>query len=319
MSTTKLAPRLSTDKQKLMSLLLAEAGLVRRNKIPRRGEVEFVPLSFAQLRLWFLDQLDPGNPQYNTPVGAAMTGPLDIPLLEQTIGEIVKRHEALRTILPVVNGQPVQQILPSLDIKLPVIDLTHLPPSERRRHAVKLRDEQASVPFDLATGPLMRVVLLRLEEEEHWLLLLTHHVVFDSWSVGIFSQELALVYSALKEGVQPSLPELEIQYADFAVWQRQWLQGSVLEEQLDFGVQNRKPAPAVLQLPTDRPRPAVQTFRGKIEGIKLSLELTRALREMCRREGVTLYMIFLSAFKTLLFRYSDQADIVVSGGERGAS
>jgi amino acid adenylation domain-containing protein len=314
MSTTKLAPRLSTDKQKLMSLLLAEAGLVRRNKIPRRGEVEFVPLSFAQQRLWFLDQLDPGNPQYNTPVGAAMTGPLDIPLLEQTIGEIVKRHEALRTILPVVNGQPVQQILPSLDIKLPVIDLTHLPPSERRRHAVKLRDEQASVPFDLATGPLMRVVLLRLEEEEHWLLLLTHHVVFDSWSVGIFSQELALVYSALKEGVQPSLPELEIQYADFAVWQRQWLQGSVLEEQLDFWVQKLKTAPAVLQLPTDRPRPAVQTFRGKIEGIKLSLELTRALREMCRREGVTLYMIFLSAFKTLLFRYSDQADIVVSGG-----
>ena len=313
MSSTKLA-RLSTDKQKLMSLLLAEAGLVRRQKIPRRGEVEYVPLSFAQQRLWFLDQLDPGNPQYNTPVGAAINGPLNIPLLERTIGEIVKRHEALRTILPVVNGQPVQQILPAIDIKLPMIDLTHLPASERHQHAIKLRDEEASVPFDLATGPLVRVVLLRLGEEEHWLLLLTHHVVFDSWSVGIFSQELALVYSALIEEVQPSLPELEIQYADFAVWQRQWLQGTVLEEQLDFWVQKLKAAPPVLELPTDRPRPAVQTFRGRIEAIQLSLELTRAMRDMSRRESVTLYMIFLAAFKTLLFRYSNQADIIISGG-----
>jgi amino acid adenylation domain-containing protein len=312
--STKLAPRLSKDKQKLMSLLLAEAGLPSRKRILRRGNVEYVPLSFAQQRLWFLDQLEAGNPQYNTPVGAAISGPLNLSLLEQTIGEIVKRHEALRTILPVVNGQPVQQILPSVELKLPVIDLTHLPASERRQHAIRIRDREASVPFDLATGPLVRVVLLRLAEEEHWLLLLTHHVVFDSWSVGIFSQELALVYSALSEGVRPSLPELEIQYADFAVWQRQWLQGTVLEEQLDFWVQNLKTAPPMLPLPTDRPRPAVQTFRGRIEGIRLSLELTRALREMSRREGVTLYMIFLAAFKTLLFRYCNQADIIVSGG-----
>jgi len=312
--STKLAPRLSTDKQKLMSLLFAEAGLSRRQKIPRRGEVDYVPLSFAQRRLWFLDQLEPGNPQYNTPVGAAISGPLNVALLEQTINEIVKRHEALRTILPVVNGQPVQRILPSLDIKLSVNDLTHWPASERRQQAIKIRDDEASVPFDLATGPLARVVLLRLDEEEHWLLLLTHHVVFDSWSVGIFSQELALVYSALMEGAQPSLPELEIQYADFAVWQRQSLQGKVLEEQLDFWMQKLKTAPPVLQMSTDRPRPAVQTFRGRIENIRFSVELTRALREMSRREGITLYMLFLAAFKTLLFRYSNQSDIIVSGG-----
>lgn len=312
--STKIAPRLSTDKQKLMSLLLAEAGFARRQQIPRRGSVEHIPLSFAQQRLWFLDQLDPGNPQYNTPVGAAITGPLNIPILEQTIREIVKRHEALRTVLSVVDGYPVQKILPSLDITLPLIDLTHVPLSERRRHAIRIRDEEASVPFDLATGPLVRSVLLRLSDEEHWLLLLTHHVVFDSWSVGIFSQELAVVYSALLEGYPPSLPELEIQYADFAVWQRQWLQGKVLDEQLDFWVRKLESAAPVLQLPTDRPRPAVQTFRGRLEGIRLSLELTRALREMSRKEGVTLYMIFLAAFKTLLFRYSSQDDIVISGG-----
>jgi amino acid adenylation domain-containing protein len=312
--SSKLAPRLSNEKQKLMSLLLAEVGLGRRQRIQPRGDLERVPLSFAQQRLWFLDQLDPGNPQYNTPIGAAINGPLNVRILEQTIAEIVKRHEALRTILPVVDGQPVQQIIPSLDITMPVIDLTHVPLSERREHALRIRDDEASVSFDLATGPLVRAVLLRLAEEDHWLLLMTHHVVFDSWSVGIFSKELALVYSALVEGSQPSLPELEIQYADFAVWQRQWLQGKVLDEQLDFWMRNLESAAPVLQLPTDHPRPAVQTFRGRIEGIRLSIELTRTLREMSRKEDVTLYMIFLTVFKILLFRYSNQEDIIVSGG-----
>ena len=276
------------------------------------GEDVFVfPMSFAQQRLWFLDQLEPGNSVYNIPAAMCLRGALNGAALEQSLNEIVRRHEALRTTFSVMEGQPVQVIAPGLALTLPVVDLGNLLETEREAEAQRLTIEEAQRPFDLAQGPLLRTTLLRLDKEEHILLLTMHHIVSDGWSMGVLFRELSALYEAFSAGKPSPLPELPIQYADFAVWQRQWLQGETLEAQLAYWKKQLDGVCPVLELPTDRPRPAVQTFRGARQSMVLSKSLTEAVKALSHQEGTTLFMTLLAAFQTLLYRYTGQDDIIV--------
>jgi amino acid adenylation domain-containing protein len=239
-----------------------------------------------------------------------LTGRLDVKALEGSLNEIVRRHEALRTTFTTIDSQPMQVIAPQLPLTMSVLDLSRLPIDERAVEARRLREE-ALRPFDLERGPLVRASLLRLAEDEHLLLLTMHHIVSDGWSLGVLIHEMATLYEGFVAGQTPSLPELPIQYADFAVWQRQWLSGEVLERQLAYWEEQLGGSPAVLELPTDRPRPAVQTNQGSFLTCEIGKELTEALKELSRREGVSLYMLLLAAFKTLLARYAGQEQVVV--------
>ncbi len=279
--------------------------------IHRCPERNSLPLSFAQQRLWFLDQLEGESAIYNVPAAVRLEGSLQVTALEQAIVEIGQRHEVLRTNFPMVNGTTVQAIAPSLNISLPIVDLQSLPEFEQSTLVERLANEEAIRPFDLSNSPLLRVTLLRLGEKSHVLLVTMHHIVSDGWSIGIFIRELSALYKAFSTKAPSPLPELPIQYADFAVWQRQWLSGEVLETQLNYWKQQLAEAPPILELPSDRPRPTVQTFRGSIEGFELNPNLTRKLNTLSQQSGTTLFMILLAAFVTLLSRYSGQEDIVV--------
>ncbi|HYG62303.1 MAG TPA: amino acid adenylation domain-containing protein, partial [Thermoanaerobaculia bacterium] len=276
--------------------------------VPREGDL---PLSFAQQRLWFIDQLEPGSPLYNMPGALRAEGPLDGAVLARCLEEIVRRHEALRTVFAAPEGSPVQVIQPAGPFLLPVVDLSALPDSERETLAVSLTGEEAARPFDLTGGPLLRGSLLRLGEMDHVVLLTLHHIVSDGWSMGILVREIAALYPALAEGRPSPLPELPVQYADYAVWQRSWLRGEVLENEIDFWRQQLAGLPALLELPTDRPRPAVLSHRGATRPVRLPAALTRQVEALGRREGVTLFMALLAAFQTLLARYSGQDDLAV--------
>ena len=269
------------------------------------------PLSFAQHRLWFLNQLDPSSPAYNIPAGIRLTGALDRPALERSLQEIVRRHEVLRTTFPLVEEQPVQAIAPFLIIELPVVDLAELPPDQREAAVQRLAKEQAQQPFDLAKGPLLRLTLLRLTDEEHVLVLTIHHVVFDGWSTGVFLRELTMLYQAFTAGRPSPLPELPIQYADYSRWQRQWLQGEALDAQLAYWKKQLAGEPAALELPADHPRPASQTFHGAVHCSVLPTALSEKLQALSRQEGGTLFMTLLAAFQTLLHRYTGQEDVWV--------
>jgi amino acid adenylation domain-containing protein len=274
-------------------------------------EVFVFPTSYAQQRLWFLDQLTPGNPFYNVPAITSVREPLDLSALERSLNEIVRRHETLRTTFMAVDGQPLQVIAPTLEVLLPVMDLRPLPATDRETEARRLAAEEAERPFDLAQGPLLRTTLLRLDEQENLLLVTMHHIISDGWSQRVFLRELTTLYAAFLTEKASPLEELPIQYADYAVWQRQWLQGEVLHTQLAYWKRQLGGVPAVLQLPTDHPRPEVQTFRGAEQFLSLSERLSEALRALSRREGVTLFMTLLAAFQMLLHRYSGQDEIVV--------
>ena len=219
-------------------------------------------LSFAQERLWFLDQLEGPSAAYNIPAGVYLSGPLDVGALQRSLEEVVRRHEVLRTSFPTVVGVAVQRIAPVLEVGLAVVELQGLGDGERDAEVRRLAAEEARRPFDLARGPLLRVCLLKLEEEDHGLLVTLHHIVTDGWSLGVFIHELSALYQAFATGRPSPLAGLPVQYADFAAWQREWLQGAVLEEQLGYWQEQLAGAPSLLELPTDRPRPAVQSFRG---------------------------------------------------------
>src|SRR6185369_445354 len=306
--TDNLKVGLDAERLELLDYLLAEEGIEtgsESQKIVRRPpHDDALPLSFAQQRLWFLDQLAPGA-AYNLPGRLHLEGRLDISALEKSLNEIVRRHEALRTIFTTRNGEPVQIILHELHLPLPLIDLSDLPSVQ------KFCDEEAQRPFDLTTGPLVRAHLLRLSREEHILLLSMHHIVSDGWSIGVLIRELAALYEANAAGVESPLKELSLQYGDYAVWQREWLQGEVLDQQVSYWRQQLEGAPALLKLPTDRPRPATQTYRGTTESFVLSAALTANLKEFSRQHNVTLFMVLLAAFQLLLHRYTGQKDIVV--------
>jgi amino acid adenylation domain-containing protein len=268
------------------------------------------PASFAQQRLWFLDQLDPGNTAYNIATAVLLSGTLNAPALEASINEVIKRHSILRTCIRMAEGQPVQVIMPVERMALAVADLQSLPDSRRQSEAKRLATEEARNPFELARGPLLRAMLVKLGEQEHLLLLTMHHAICDLWSVRVMITEIANLYEAACKGKPVSLAELPIQYAHFATWQRQWLQGKTLQTETEYWKRQLEGV-SVLQLPTDRLRPAVQTFRGARHALALSKNLTDSLNTLSRREGVTLFMTLLGAFQTLLYRYTGQTDIAV--------
>ncbi|BAY50137.1 amino acid adenylation domain-containing protein (plasmid) [Scytonema sp. HK-05] len=270
-----------------------------------------LPLSFGQEQIWLLNQLEPNNPFYNEQAALRLRGNLNVVALEQSLNKIIARHEALRTNFRTFNEQPIQVIAESLTLNLSVVDLTKLPESEREIACQQLATAEAIRPFDLANSGLIRASVLKVTELEHVLLLTLHHIVFDAWSVGVLMRELATIYSALCNNLSPELPELQIQYADFAIWQRQWLQTEVLQRQLNYWQQLLKNAPSLLELPTDRPRPAIQTFRGARQHIKLSIELSEALANFSKQEKATLFTTLFTAFVTLLYRYTGSDDILV--------
>ncbi len=275
------------------------------------ARTENLPLSFAQQRLWFLDQLEPGSAFYNVPTALRLTGSLDAAVLAQALSEVVRRHESLRTTFAEADGQPVQLIHPPSALALPVEDLGHLDETEREAQAQQLATEEAQQPFDLAAGPLLRVRLLRLSDEQHILLFTMHHIISDGWSMGVLIREVTGLYEAYLKGEASPLAELSIQYADFAVWQREWMSGEVLERELNYWRQQLAGAPPVLELPTDRPRPPVQSIAGARHAFLLPGELSEALRRLSREEGVTLFMTLLAAWQALLSRYSGQGEVVV--------
>ncbi|HEV2765707.1 MAG TPA: amino acid adenylation domain-containing protein, partial [Pyrinomonadaceae bacterium] len=276
-----------------------------------------LPLSFAQQRLWFLDQLEPASSFYNIPSAVRLRGALDVRALSRALSEVVHRHEALRTTFPSVEGRPVQLINPPRPLVVEVEDLGQVAEAGREAEALRLAGVEASLPFDLADGPLVRARLLRLSEQDYVLLLTMHHIVSDGWSSGILVGELTTLYGAFLRGEPSPLPELEVQYADYAVWQRGWLSGEVLEAELSYWRTQLGGELPVLELPTDRPRPAAQSYRGASEPLRLSGELTEGLRELSRRQGCTLFMTLLAAFDALLSRYSRQEDIVVGSPVAG--
>ncbi|MFL6192597.1 MAG: amino acid adenylation domain-containing protein, partial [Thermoanaerobaculia bacterium] len=276
--------------------------------VPRAGRL---PLSFAQQRLWFIDQLEPGSPLYNVPAALRVEGPLNGAVLALCLGEIVRRHEALRTVFAAVKGSPAQVIRPAAPFLLPIVDLAGLPAREREATALALAEDEAVRPFDLSRDPLLRCVLLRLGEGDHVAALTLHHIASDGWSRGVLVREVAALYAAFAEGRPSPLPEPQVQYADFAVWQRSWLQGEVLEHGISFWRRPLADLPPLLELPTDRPRPAVRSDRGAIRPLSLPAGLTRRAEALARREGVTLFMLLLAAFQALLARYSGQDDLAV--------
>jgi amino acid adenylation domain-containing protein/non-ribosomal peptide synthase protein (TIGR01720 family) len=274
--------------------------------VERAGDL---PLSFAQQRLWFIDQLESGSATYNIAAAVRLSGVLDAAALERSLSEVVRRHEALRTTFPTVDGLPVQRIAEPHALQLPLVDLSEL--SEAEREVERLASEEAQQPFDLSVGPLLRAQLLRVSAEEHVVLMTMHHIVSDGWSMGLLVREVAALYEAYRSGQESPLTELPIQYADYAVWQREWLSGEVLEKELSYWREQLAGAPPVLELPTDHVRPPVQTFRGAQRSFVIDASVAEGVKALSRREGATLFMTLLAAFKTLLYRYSGQTSVVV--------
>ncbi|QTA91520.1 non-ribosomal peptide synthetase [Desulfonema magnum] len=318
--TPELREQLSARKSEILEFL-RKTGLrpgsheapVRR--CSREGDI---PLSFAQQRLWFLDQFEPGNAYYNLLWALHLRGHLRVPVLEQSLNEIVRRHEVLRTTFSLrEDGTPIQIIHPYSAAKVRVNDLQTLPELTQMREVRKAAAQEIQLPFDLEKGPLLRPPLFRLSNETHVLLLVMHHIVTDGWSMGIFIRELTAIYQSFSQGTPASLPELSVQYADFAVWQREWLRGKHLEKHLLYWKEQLAGAPPVLELPSDRPRPAKLTYRGSAEHFHISPDVTEKLSALSRQKGVSLFMTLFAAFNTLLFRYTGQKDMVIGSTTAG--
>lgn len=287
------------------------ASLADKQPIRPVKRQENLPLSFAQQRLWFTEQLTQVSQVFDVPAISYLKGSLNVAALQLAINEIVRRHEILRTSFTSVEGQPVQRIHPTFSLPLPVVDLQNLPEAERKVEIKRLINIEASQYFNLTKVPLLWCILIKLSEEEHISLLLIHHIITDGWSVGIINNELTILYESFSQNKPSPLPELAIQYADFAIWQRQYLRSKVLDNLLTYWKQKLSGNLPVLQLPIDYPRPAIQTFYGKRKTFFLSTDLTKALRTLSRNEDATLFMTLLATFKTLLHRYSGQDDILV--------
>lgn len=303
-------PTIARLSQALGNGRTTETDLIKPSIQPVPRE-QALPLSFAQQRLWFLDQLDEGATTYNISTTLDLHGFIQIDILKQSLAYLIDRHETLRTTFKEANGQPTQNIAAILEIALPLIDLSTSSAESQSAEVEKFVQTDMLARFDLENGPLLRTHLLRLEAERHLLIITMHHIISDGLSEEIFVRELFAVYEALNADRTPDLPELSVQYADFAVWQRQWLQGKTLQPQLDYWRQHLAGAPPLLELPTDRIRPSIQTFNGASQQFTLSRLQTDQLEELGQQFGATLYMTVLAAFATLLFRYSDQEDIVL--------
>jgi amino acid adenylation domain-containing protein len=309
---------LSLEKRELVLKKLKERGLAPTDD-RKTGKLPIVPverdhslpLSFSQQRLWFIDQWDPGQPYYNIPGVIRLLGRLNVSVLERSLNEIIRRHEVLRTTFMAKQGHPVQMIAPVLEVPIPEIDLAGLPETDRECHAWRLIGKEAQRSFMLSQDALIRALLFHLDGAEHLLLLNMHHIVSDAWSIGIFIREMATLYGAFSKGKASPLPDLPIQYADFAVWQRQCLQGDSLDQLLLYWKEHLKDASRVLDFPVDHPCPPVQTYRGATSSFDIPSELAEGLEALARREGATLFMVLLAAFGVLLYRYTEQECIVI--------
>ncbi len=269
------------------------------------------PLSMAQQRLWFSNQLEPDSPIYNLATAVRLEGKLNVAAFRKSLNEVIRRHEALRTTFAEVNGQPVQIVTPALTLSLPEVDLRSLPCAEREAEVSRLVAEEAQRPFDLTHGPLLRAGLLQLDADDHVVLFTVHHAVSDGWSTGVLTREISTLYESFSHGRSSPLPELVLQYADFAVWQRNWLQGEALNSLRDYWLDQLAGASPLLALPTDRPRPAVQSYRGALYPFMLPIDLIRELRTISRLEGVTLFMTMLAGLQAVLYYLTAQDDVVV--------
>ncbi|WP_392534212.1 amino acid adenylation domain-containing protein [Nostoc sp. C117] len=305
------SPTITQLEQTITQLRTTNNGLTLPPIQPREPDREQLPLSYAQERLWFLDQLSGPSATYNIPTVVRINGDLDINALQQALSEIVRRHEVLRTSFQTVNGTPIQVIHPSATININLVDLQQVADTECEtllRQQVQL---EAITPFDLKIAPLIRCNFLQLSPREYVLLMTTHHIVSDGWSMGVFIAELSALYQAFCAGVPSSLSELPIQYADFTVWQRQCLSGYYLETQLNYWLSQLHGVPELLQLPTDRTRPSVQTYQGATQSFTLNTDITQKLQTLSRESGTTLFMTLHAAFATFLYRYSGQSDILI--------
>ncbi len=302
---------LSPEKRSLLLKALREDAVQAEEskRIPRRSQQNPAPLSFAQQRLWFLDRLSPRNPAYNLPAAVRLKGQLDLAALQQTIEEIVRRHETLRTAFAEVDGQPVQIISPSSNFALAVINLRELPEAEQQAEIQQRAVAEAQRPFDLTRAPLLRATLLQIGETECVLLLTIHHIISDGWSMGVLVREVAALYEAFCTGKPSPLPELLMQYGDFASWQQQHLQGEQLEKQLAYWKQQLAGTLAVL--PTDRQRSPAPTFRGAQQSFLISSSLTEALQKLNQQEEATQFMTLLAAFRALLYCQTQQENLAI--------
>jgi amino acid adenylation domain-containing protein/non-ribosomal peptide synthase protein (TIGR01720 family) len=310
-NSSRRRANLSPAKQALLEKWTRGEPKTKLSVIEQRKEQAPPPLTFAQQRLWFLNQLEPNSTIYNIPIAIRVTGRLNLAALEQSFNEIVLRHEVLRTTFALIDNQPVQVIHSAPTSIISVVDLRNLPVIKRETEVKQLIIEAAQCPFDLGVGPLLRTTLLWLDEEEYILLVVMHHIVTDEWSMGVFIQELSTLYQAFCVGEPSPLPELPIQYADFAVWQRQRLSESVLKTQLNYWLSQLDGAPELLQLPNDRSRPSVQTYQGTTQSFTINTDLTQKLQTISQESGTTLFMTLLAAFATLLYRYSGESDILI--------
>jgi hypothetical protein len=298
------------EKRDLLARLLRER-VKAVDAAPPSNAVDAFPLSYAQERLWFLDQLQPGGSNYNIPVALRFQSPLHVRALEWSLNEIVRRHEILRTTFATQDGGPVQVVAPELALRLAVHDLQDYPAEGREAEAHRLAMEEARGGFELGRGPLIRVKLLRLGAQDHILLLTMHHIISDGWSFGILLKELKALYEAACRGNPSPLAPLPIQYADYAVWQRKWLTETRLKEEIEYWRGRLAGVPEVLALPTDRPRPAVQSSAGAAHAFRCPPDVSEGLVRIARAAGGTLFMVLLAAFKVLLYRYTGQSDLVV--------
>ncbi|WP_165864189.1 SDR family oxidoreductase [Capsulimonas corticalis] len=291
------------------SIAAPDPGAASIARVPRDRDL---PLSFTQQRLWFIDQMDPGNPVYNVPIAFRLMGDLDVAALSRAVNEIVRRHEALRTVFPVAEGIPSQSILPELSVEIPIVDLSGLSLGARESEAMRRMTASARRPFDLANGPLLRAALFDLGGDERMLLVNTHHIVFDGWSIAVFNRELSALYNAYAGGLsEAGLPPLPIQYADYTVWLRRSLQGDALERQMDYWRTRLAGAAPTLDLPADRARPAAQSYRGAKLFFSLPPALADAARDLSQQQGATLFMTLFAAFQTVLLLLSGQEDLCV--------
>jgi len=305
--TASLRQQLVAHKPALLTLFQKS----QRPTITAVPRDDYLPLSYAQQRLWVLAQFPGATVAYNMPTTWRITGSLDLLAFERAINTLVARHEVFRTQFILRDGTPYQEILPSLSLPVCVTDLSHLSTEEQSAEVTQQVATFAKAPFDLTTAPLLRVALLWLGSDEHILLLNMHHIISDAWSNSILVRELSTLYTAYCQDAPNPLPPLPIQYADFAQWQRNYLQGAVLTAQLDYWRQQLNGAPALLELPTDRPRPSVQTHRGSFVRVHLPVNLTQQLDRLSEQQGVTLYMLLLAGWSILLSRYSGQEDLVI--------
>ncbi|MSU58569.1 MAG: non-ribosomal peptide synthetase [Pedosphaera sp.] len=312
--TVATRPALTAAQQEVLARRLRAAASGREAQvpvIPRRAPSPTAALSHAQQRLWFLDQLQPGRPLYNMIYALRVRGPLNATALERSLGEIVRRHEILRTTFRPERGQPVQVIAPALEVRLRSVEAQSLPEAEREPQVLRLAEQEARATFTLETGPLFRAMLVRLSSSDHVLLLTFHHIVFDGWSEGVLRSELAALYEAFGAGRPSPLPEMSLQYADYACWNRERLRGEPAEKMLEYWKKRFAIAPAVLELPTDRPQPAVATSRGGAVELMLPAELKSKVQQLGRNRGATPFITLLAGFKALLHRYTGQTDVTV--------